>query len=233
MALTEVTVCNMALNRIGVSRELDGDVDGTLANCTDTSLEKELCDRWYARARNSVLEAHPWTFARKYVTLVLNDDGTGEIWTDEWANAYTYPSDCLKIRRFVNDVGAGVEGGGYSHGHLGTRYFGSGAFGQWRYVVRVHDSTKVILTDVATGDADIEYTYEATDASMFTESFASCLAWKLGSEIGIALDANPARSTQALQMYLGELKAAAASMLNEELPHRDGDGEFLQARDDL
>lgn len=230
MALTEVDIAEMALDRLGISKPLSGDADGTLANCTDSSLEKSVIDRWYARCRNATLEAYPWTFARKYATLTLADNGDGEAWEDEWDNAYVYPSDCLRVRRFVNDVNSGYVGPGYL-GPYARSWEGSWAHDwAWRFVIRIHDGAKAILCNVDSTDAKIEYTFEATDASLYTEQFASVLAWRLAHEAAAALDVNPTRSQRALEMFVYESARAAAAMSNEENSPRNDDGDFLRAR---
>ena len=228
MALTEIVVADMALSRIGISRQLT-DVDGTLANSTDTGKELPVCVQWYERCRNKALETFPWTFARAYTTLVLNDDGDGEIWTDEWDNAYDYPADCLKIRRFVNDRGVWDYGlFGQAGGTFPVNFVG---LPEWRYEVKILSGSKVIMTDVAEADADIEYTQLITDATLYTEQFASALAWQLAAEIATPLSVDLKRREDALRMYSLEMQAAAASMLNEEIPRdEDPDLDFINAR---
>jgi len=215
----------MALSRIGVSRPLQGDVDGTLANCTDDSVSKEQCDLFYERCRKRAMSFTPWTFARKFATLVLNDDGTDEIWEDEWENAYTYPADCLVARRFVNDKGLGYYRRTYDEGRWPWA-----DENEWKFVVRTHNSTKVIMTDVDTDDADLEYTENLTDTSRFSEEFASALAWLLASEIALPLDVNVSKAQAAKQQWYLERGEAAATIFNEEIPPEKGDQAFLNAR---
>lgn len=225
-SLTEVTICDMALTRLG-SRRLAGDADGTLANCTDTSYEKELLGLWYPRCRDRVLEGFPWTFARGFATLALADDGDGEVWEDEWDLAYSLPADCLTVRRFVSDVG---RWGFYfsEDTPMGCwQWLGREA---WRYVLRLHDGARVILTDVKEADADIEYTVAVTDASLFTEAFGSALAWGLAAELGTSLSVAPGKRQEAMQHYLHELRIAGAHLLNEENDQDQEDGPFMRAR---
>ena len=227
MALTEVTIANMALSRLGRGTLLTGDVDGTLANCTDTSYAKDLLDLWYARKRDALLEMYPWTFARKYTTLTLNDAGSGEVWEDEWDNAYTYPSDAARSVRFVQDVGVGYGYGGYGYGHaVESRYRPM----PWPFVVAIHDGAKRILTDVPEADAKVEYTALVTTASDFTEEFASGLAWLLAAEVGRPLSVDERRVGAAEEMARLVLIGAAASNRNETELRPESDGGFLQVR---
>lgn len=231
MALSEIVLCNGALSRIGSGQQLTSS-DGTLANCVETTQAAyKACSLWFETTRDRLLEMHPWPFARKYATLTLNDSGSGEAWEYEWDNAYTYPSDCLKIRRFVNDFGAvwGYAGSAYYYGGP-VPLVGWIGSPQWRYVVRHHAGAKVILTDVATGDADLEYTFQNTDVTEWTQSFADTFMWALAAEIAGPLSASPEKMGMAKAMAMESFQSAAANASNEELPRDDGPGMFLTAR---
>jgi hypothetical protein len=223
--LTEVVIGNMALARIGVSRPLSGDQDGTLANCTDTSVEKEQLDLWYDQSRQRALTEYAWQFARKSVLLTQASDGVGEIWDDEWDNAYELPTDCLMARRFVNDRGLGYYRYGCSEG-----IWPWGDDSEWKFVIRAHKGAKVILTDVSTADANLEYTENVTDVTRFTRPFAAGLAWLIASELALPLDVNVGKAQAALQTYYATAQQAAAFSANEEIPLPQGDQQFLNAR---
>ena len=224
MTLTEVTIGNMALSRLGITRALQGDADGTLANCTDTTTGKDMLDLWYPRKRDALLESFPWSFARKYASLgAVLDDGTGEVWEDLWDYAYTYPADCLKIRRFVVDVGTGLYATGDEAWY---RYRPRPA----PFEVKMHGAVKAIFTDVPVDCADIEYTAAVTDASTFTEEFASLLAWVVAAELSEGLAVDTRRADRALFMAQQAMYAAAASVTNEQEPRPEGDGDFIASR---
>lgn len=225
MALTEVVIANMALALIGTGRPLT-DVDGTIANSTDNTAEKRQAALWYERSRNAVLEAFPWPFARGYATLVLNDDGEDDIWGNEWDYAYDYPADCLRIRRFVNDLSAGLAGFDYPLAGRDNQNTGDS---RYHYVVRLHDGDKVILTNVPEDDAQIEYTRLITDVELYTEQFALALAWLLGSRLASTLE-NADRAASAMQNYEYEIRRAWAASRNEEAPRDPPDGEFVLSR---
>lgn len=82
---TDVSICNMALARIGVST--------FISNLNEASNEARVCALFYTDVRDRVLRDFPWNFAKKRVTLA--DAGTPPA---EWAFKYGYPSDCLKAR---------------------------------------------------------------------------------------------------------------------------------------
>jgi len=85
---TVVSICNMALARIGIST--------FISSMTEASNEARVCSLFYEEARDFVLRDRPWNFAKKRV--VLADAGAPPA---EWGFKYTYPSDCLKTRYIV------------------------------------------------------------------------------------------------------------------------------------
>lgn len=82
---TDVSICNMALARIGVST--------FISNLNEASNEARVCALFYNDVRDRVLRDAPWNFAKKRV--VLADQGTPP---SEWSFKYGYPSDCIKAR---------------------------------------------------------------------------------------------------------------------------------------
>lgn len=88
-----VSICNMALDRIGHAEPI-GDL-------TDDSAGATVCARWYQLCRDEVLRAHRWGFARRTQVLALVEEDPD----DEWGYSYRYPADCVLARRFVSALG--------------------------------------------------------------------------------------------------------------------------------
>ena len=61
--MDEVTICNLALARLGDSR---------IVTFADAKPEAEYCALFYEATRDEVLRAHPWNFATKLVSLPLS-----------------------------------------------------------------------------------------------------------------------------------------------------------------
>jgi len=90
MAVSEVTICNLALSWLA----------GTLIiSIDDNSIEAKLCKANYELSRDAVLEAIAWTFATKRYVL------TPEVITPAWGYAYqfTIPAEIITILE-VTDV---------------------------------------------------------------------------------------------------------------------------------
>lgn len=86
---TVVSICNMALARIGVS--------SFISNLNEASNEARVLNLFYEQMRDFALRDHHWNFATRRV--VLANAGTPPT---NWAFKYTYPSDCLKARFIVH-----------------------------------------------------------------------------------------------------------------------------------
>lgn len=98
MAESEVSICNMAIGKIGISMFI-GDL-------TERSNEARTCRIFYDAARDRTLEESPWSFATR--TADLQSVGTAPT---GWLYRYRYPNDCLKARAVVI-AGMSVEGEG-------------------------------------------------------------------------------------------------------------------------
>ena len=78
-----VTICNIALGRIGQNRIMSLD---------DASPAARYCRLFYEPTRDEVLRSHPWNFAKKRVKLSKLADAPAF----GWANAFQLPADCLR-----------------------------------------------------------------------------------------------------------------------------------------
>lgn len=83
MAVSEVTICNSALTKIGVKR---------INALTDTSKAGLLCKEQYPLQRDALLKSHPWNFAIKRTALAST--GTPAF---GYEFEYPLPVDCLKV----------------------------------------------------------------------------------------------------------------------------------------
>lgn len=92
MATSETEICNLALGRVRVSREI--------VSLTEGSAEANQCQRFYAHARDNVLRDFAWGFATRYLALALVADSPNA----EWRYAYRWPADCLAARYIVTGV---------------------------------------------------------------------------------------------------------------------------------
>ena len=90
MAASEVSICNLALSRVGH--------DEITALAEDTKAGR-LCNLNYAMMRDAVLRDHFWNFAIKRVTLAASV--TTPVY--EFGYAYPLPADFLRLVRASSD----------------------------------------------------------------------------------------------------------------------------------
>ncbi len=88
--LTEVDICNLALSRIG-QRAID--------TLSENSAEASSCARHYDIARDSLLRAYWWNFAKASAALSQNAEDPAE-----WAYSYDLPVDLIAVRYAVPPV---------------------------------------------------------------------------------------------------------------------------------
>jgi len=86
--ITDVSICNSALIKLGVN------VIGGLDEDTKAA---RLCKARLAYLRNKVLEDHNWGFATKFVELASVSVGSLDL--NGWGYAYQVPADFLRMQR--------------------------------------------------------------------------------------------------------------------------------------
>jgi len=200
MAISNVTISNMALSHIGA--------DSTIESMTESSAEAAQCNLWYEYSRLQILEAYDWGFARKRIDMAvvdtISDDTTDNAYY-EWVYRYQYPSDCLSMRKISNPNGITDDAIPFDI------EAGSG------------DLTKVIMTNME--DAIGVYTFDCNTPSMFSAHFVDTLAVLLAHRVAFSLTGSRAIAGDMMQMYQGMIRAAPAYDANERMspPPRDAD----------
>jgi hypothetical protein len=199
-----VEICNLALSNIRAS---------SINSLDESSLQAQQCKLKYPFMRDRLLAELPWGFNRKIRALSLL---TTEIFN--WAYAYQYPTDCLKIHRLVG-----------AHEEL--------ANADADVVSRLLDSQLLPLKDLRTqvpyevfnfsdnktiganeADLRIDYSAKVTDPNLFSSDFTLALSHLLASELAIPIvGAENGRQlrSDSLQLYKSYLDAAMANDLND------------------
>jgi len=92
----DINVCNQALMKIGAKR---------ITAFDDATVEARDCSASYATSRDQVLEAFPWSFAKRRSIRTAATD------TPAFGYSYQYvlPSDCLKVLSIQADPSKGKE----------------------------------------------------------------------------------------------------------------------------
>lgn len=85
MAISDTSICNSALIKVGADRIIDLNEDNKRAR---------ICKEQYPKLRDDLLRSHPWNFAITRKELALSATYTPPY---EFDNAFVIPSDCLRI----------------------------------------------------------------------------------------------------------------------------------------
>ena len=81
---SKVSICNQALTLLGAA---------TITSLDDDTREAKLCKIHYDNVRDSVLEAHDWSFAVRWYDLAPSADPP----LSEFANAYPLPTEVIRV----------------------------------------------------------------------------------------------------------------------------------------
>ena len=202
---SEVEICNLALSNIRA---------GSINSLTESSFQAQVCKLKYPFLRDRLLTELPWQFNRKLRALSLL---TTEIFN--WAYAYQYPVDCLKVHRLV---GAHEELAN-ADADVVSRMLDSQLLPlkdmrvQIPYEVFNFDDNKTIGTNEA--DLRIDYAAKVTDPNLFSNDFIMAFSHLLSSELAIPLiGAETGRQLRndSLQLYKQYISAAIANDLNDQ-----------------
>lgn len=99
MAVTETSICNSALAKLGAERIISLDADNNRAR---------LMKEQYEKIRDDLLYAHPWNFAIARVSIAALTDAP----LSDFAYQLQLPNDCLRVvdTDLPRDVSWNVEG---------------------------------------------------------------------------------------------------------------------------
>jgi len=202
---SEVEICNLGLSNIRA---------GSINSLDESSLQAQLCKLKYPFIRDRVLAEIPWSFNHKITSLQLL---TTEIFN--WAYAYKYPVDCLKIHRLVGSY----EELANADADVVSRLVDSQLLPlrdirrQVEYEIFNFDNVKTIGANEA--DLRIDYSAKVTDPNLFSVDCIMAISHLLAAELAIPIvGAELGRNlrNESLQLYKVYLDAALANDMNEQ-----------------
>lgn len=194
-------ICNLALSHLGSTKRI--------ANLsTEQSTEAALFRVFYETCLDLVLRDYRWPFASTIAALGLIEDDPNE----EWSYSYSYPTDCLEIRRILSGVRNDARDS------------------RVPYKIAYSSAGRILYCDIE--NAEAEYTIRITDPQLYPPDFIMALSFRLASYAAPALTAgDPFKmGDRAMKMYQYEISKATATSFNEEQPDQDPDSEFIRAR---
>lgn len=215
---SEVEIINLALSNIRA---------GSINSLTENSLPAQIAKLKYPIMRDFLLTELPWQFARRIVALA---PVTTEIFN--WAFAYQYPVDCLKISRLIGSF----EELPAASSDVVSRIRDSEVRSlrnirqQIPYEVFNFTGTKIIGADQ--DELRMDFVVKVTDPNLFSNAFTLAFSHLLSAEMAIPLvGAETGRQlrSDSLQIYRQYLAAAMANDLNDGY-HEPKESEFVNVR---
>lgn len=215
---SEVEICNLALSNIRA---------GSINSLDEGSLQAQVCKLKYPILRDRCLREITWTFNRKIKPLALVTD---EIFN--WAYAYKYPVDCLKIHRLI---------GTYEEIPLGAvdvvskrrdvdLITPSDVRQQIPYEVFNINDKKILGSNQP--DLRIDYAATVTDPNLFTDDFILALSHLLASEIAIPIaggEIGRGLRSDSFNIYEAYLSSAITADQNDQF-FEPPESEFVTVR---
>lgn len=192
-------VCNLALGVVGHRQFLD--------SLNESSVEAEVCSRFYASTRNDLLAAWPWRFATKRAVLALTAESRSG-----WGYAYAAPADMLVARR------------------IWDRRRNPGAGEAIPFAKELNDAASghLILTDQA--EAELLYTVELAVVALWPPHFVAAVAARLAVALAGALAVKPQIIPMLERGATLALQRAAAIDANEGQRDVEADSEWIRER---
>lgn len=197
----EVEICNLALSHIGEQAYI------TSIEPPEGSVHAELCGRFYPKARDMLLESHPWGFATRTQPLaLLTETRPG------WAFAYARPADALRVLAVLPADGSDTPRPYTVEASIGGAY-------------------PLVLTDEP--DAVVRYVAHSPFPHTYPAMFSMALSWQMAALIAGPIlkgvdGANMVKNClQMLQMHLAQAKAADANQAHDRTAPLPG---WLEAR---
>lgn len=197
---SEVYICNLALSNVG---------KGNISDLSEPTAEARACNQFYAHVRDTLLQAYPWRFAGKTVSLaeVANDK------LGAWEYAYNRPTDCLKVR-WVR--------GAYSTIDPTPQTL-------QQEILNPYDIEGSTLY-CNLSPAFLRYTFRLTDPTKFTPLFIEALSWHLAVRLAMPMTRDPKVRADAFQLAMQMQGAAEMADANEVRETSDHDSELIEVR---
>jgi len=215
---SEVDICNMALANVR---------GGSIGSLAELSLPANACRLKYPILRDRCLREIPWQFNRKIRALA---PVTVDVFN--WAYAYQYPVDCLKINRLVGSY-EGIPAGssGVVSRALDSQVISlKDARRQIPYEIFNFDGSKTIGSDQP--DLRADFAAKVDDPTLYSDDFILALSHLLASEIAVPIvgaELGRALRNDSLQLYRQYFDAAIASDQNDQY-FTPGESDFVTVR---
>jgi len=196
MSFSKTKIFNIALSNLGISAPIQ--------NSIEEHPQAILMNNYYELARDSVLEAHEWSFANATKELSIAEESSIN---GNWSYCFTLPNDCISPRAII-DMSDNKE-----------KKFDPGI-----------DSTgeKVIYTN--TNPCLLRYTKRVTNETFFTARFVNALAFYLAYLSAQVITGSNNKKNTNLQDYQIAIREAIVLDARKTRNKDQDDKDYTDAR---
>lgn len=214
---SEVTICNTALGYLGDTAEI--------ASLNEASTQAQLCKKFYAPARDALLEMAAWGFATTRAALAEIDGS----WQKQWQHAYAMPNNVMNVLAVLpsdapGDTEVNISSWPGVNGPVGASWPlgyapvpGAIVYTPQPYTIELGpDGTEIILTNQES--ALLRYTMSVTNTTLFSPLFTLALGRLLASMLAGPIlkgDAGAAEATRQYKIFQVIEAQAEASDANQ------------------
>lgn len=197
---SDVQIAKLALSHIGDHYDI--------SSLDESVVEAEIINLHFTDVRDATLRAHPWNFAKKYISPSSLVATTAVPVPGNWDYMYAYPADALWMRSIVDPLESNEP---------------------IRFEVAINAAdAKVILTDQE--DAEFIYTMRVTDPVMFDPEFIMAFSYMLGANAALALTGDGGISSQLEQKARSLMVKAEVDDSNEGTEEEKPEASWIEAR---
>lgn len=178
-------------------------------NEEEKSRAAQACRTFYQMALEELLRDYCWPRTTRFINLAL----VAENPTEEYAFSYRIPVDCLCVRRILS---------GLRNDNRQSRI---------EYLITSDEQGGLIYCDVE--QAQIEYTSQLENLSMYTADFLMAWSLRLAMYIAPALTrGDPFKIGQQVErLFRMSVAKASANSFNEQQAPEDPPGELIRSRE--
>ena len=194
---SDIEIARMALAHVGDRFDI--------SSLTEASTEAEQVNLMFTHVRDQMLRAHPWNFAKKYVSPAALSGTVPGLWT----YMYLYPVDALRILGLTNPAGRDAPPLQYETGRNAADQY-------------------CIFTDQA--DVELGFVSRVTDPQEFDTEFTIAFSYALASSVAMSLTGHNGLATKLAQQAQLTLNSALEGDSSEGIEPSFPEASWITAR---
>ncbi|MCD8286779.1 MAG: hypothetical protein LUD50_06120 [Clostridia bacterium] len=196
MSFSKTKIFNIALHNLGIS--------SVLQNTDQSDIKAIILNNYYEAARDTVLEAHEWSFATTEKELSVS---TSESPNPNFKFAFTYPNDCIASRAIISPF------------DRKEKKF---------ELMTDSNGQKLILTNH--NPCQLRYTRRVENETLFTANFVTCLGFYLAYLAAQSITGSGNKKNTNLQDYSLHIRQAIVLDARKEASHDQDDLDYTDVR---